>query len=78
MDLKLLGLNRYENYAYTALVRLGKASASEISRDSGVPYGRIYDILNDLVAKKLVRIIPEQSKKFVPGDPAILAGLLRK
>jgi len=71
-------LNKYEAQAYEALVRLGKSSAPRISRESGVPYGRIYDTLHSLVAKGLAKIIPEKAKKYAPGDPAKLADLLKK
>ena len=76
INLELLGLNKYEARAYEALVRLGKAGASDIARDSGVPYGRIYDVLNSLVSKSLVIIIPEKAKKFAPASPDALEKLL--
>ena len=50
----------------------------ELAQNSGVPYGRIYDVLNSLVEKKLAKIIPEDSKKFVPGDPAVLKHILEQ
>lgn len=77
-NLELLGLTKYESLAYEALIRLGKATASEISRESGVPYGRIYDTLNSLVSRGLVSIIPEKSKKFVAAPPEIFESLLNK
>jgi HTH-type transcriptional regulator, sugar sensing transcriptional regulator len=77
-DLQILGLNKYEAEVYKSLVRLGKSSSVQISQDSDVPYGRVYDILNSLVNKKLVKIIPEKSKKFAPADPRILDELLKK
>ena len=77
-ELQILGLNKYEAEAYKSLVRLSKASSVQVSQDSGVPYGRIYDTLNSLVGKKLVRVIPEKSKKFAPADPRILDQLLKK
>lgn len=77
-ELELLGLNKYEAQAYEALVRLGKASAPEISQESGVPYGRIYDTLNSLVAKGLAIVIPEKAKKYAPGDPAKLIARLEQ
>jgi len=76
--LELLGLTKYESLAYEALIRLGKAGASEISRESNVPYGRIYDTLNSLVSKGLVSVIPEKSKKFVAAPPEVFENLLNK
>ena len=45
-----LGLTEYEISAYAALLSGGWNTASEISRASGVPQSRIYDIL-DLLEK---------------------------
>ena len=65
MDLKLLGLTDYEEKVYITLAKSGKSSAGEISRESNVPYGKIYVILEKLEAKNLVNIIPEKTKKFI-------------
>ncbi len=78
MDLKILGLNKYESDCYETLVKLGKATAYKISESSGVPYGRIYDVLNSLVSKNLIKIIPEKIKKFVPATPDVLLESLKK
>jgi len=75
IELELLGLNKYEALAYEALVRLGKVGAFEIARESGVPYGRIYDTLNSLAAKGLVIVVPEKTKKFVAAQPEALEKL---
>ncbi len=75
VELELLGLNKYEALAYEALVRLGKVGAFEIARESGVPYGRIYDTLNSLAAKGLVIVVPEKSKKFIAAQPEALEKL---
>ena len=78
MDLTTVGLTKNEAKAFKALLRLGKSSASIISKEAKVPYSRIYNILASLEHKGLVRVIPEKSKKFVPGDPAILKELIQK
>ena len=75
-EFELLGLNKYEALAYEALVLLGKAGAAQIARESGVPYGRIYDTLYSLVNKGLAVIIPEKAKRFAPAPPEILEKLL--
>lgn len=78
MDLRELGLSGYEEKAYTALIKLGKTSASEISRNSQVSYGKIYEILASLEQKGLVKVIPEKTKKFVASDPDNLMHLVNK
>ena len=50
----LLGLNTYEAKAYLAILKLGSASPLRISTVSGVPRGRIYDVLKSLELKGLV------------------------
>jgi len=55
--LKKLGLTEYEAKAYQALTELGEAEALEISRRSGVPRTRIYDILSRLEAQGLIQRI---------------------
>ena len=76
MDLRQLGLSEYEEKAYKALIQLGKASASEISREGQVSYGKIYEVLASLERKGLVMVIPEKTKKFVPSDPKNLMKLI--
>jgi len=44
-DLSPYGLSSYESKAYLILVREGACSASEASKKSGVPYGKIYPVL---------------------------------
>lgn len=74
-EFELLGLNKYEALAYEALARFGKAGASQIARESSVPYGRIYDTLHSLVSKGLAIIIPEKAKRFAPAPPEMLEKL---
>jgi sugar-specific transcriptional regulator TrmB len=78
MNLKELGLSEYEEKTYDALIRLGKSTASEISRDAGVSYGKIYEVLAALENKGLVKTIPEATKKFIASDPENLMKLVNK
>jgi sugar-specific transcriptional regulator TrmB len=55
--LRKLGLSEYEARAYIALVELGEADASEISRRSGVPRTRIYDVLGRLESAGIIQKI---------------------
>ena len=78
MNLRELGLSDYEEKAYTILIKLGKTSASEISRNSGVSYGKIYEVLASLEQKGLVKVIPETTKKFIASDPENLMHIVNK
>lgn len=54
-SLRELGLSEYEARVYRSLLRTGPTTAKQLSNASGVPMGRIYDVLNDLAAAELVR-----------------------
>jgi len=73
-----LGLTINEAKAYSILIQHGKLGASDISKFSQVPYSRIYDILASLEQKGFVKIVPENSKKFVPTNPDSFLGIIKK
>ncbi len=73
-----VGLSKNEGKAYEVLVEFGKLSAGEISSKSGVPYGRIYDVLDSLINKGIVEVIPEKTKKFIPSSPDSFLKLIDK
>ncbi len=73
-----LGLTKSEGKVYEALIKFGKLGAGEISRESGVSYSKIYNVLDSLVSKGIVKVIPEKSKKFVPSGPEDLIKLIEE
>lgn len=77
-SLRDLGLSEYESRAYRALLRNSPATAKELSRTSDVPMGRIYDVLNNLQQRGLVRSqAASRPKKYVAVEPeAALSKLL--
>ncbi|WP_423798320.1 TrmB family transcriptional regulator [Neobacillus sp. SAB-20_R2A] len=52
--LKKLGFNEYEAKSYLSLVKQGPVTAYQVSKESGVPRARIYDVLSTLVDKGIV------------------------
>ncbi|MHB8586831.1 MAG: TrmB family transcriptional regulator [Thermoplasmatota archaeon] len=58
------GLTEYEARAYLALLELGCAEASQIADLSRVPRTKIYQALDGLEAKRLLRVIPERPKRY--------------
>ena len=66
-----IGLTEYEAKAYVALLRLGMAKGPEISKKSGVPKTRVYDILRLLVNKGLVEIVQEKPMVFKAIKPEV-------
>ena len=60
-------LSTYEINAYIVLIKASKVnplSARQISSQSGVPSGRIYEVLDELNTKGLIEIIESRPKKF--------------
>ncbi len=75
--LRKLGLNKYESEAYITLIKIGSTSAFNLSKESRVPFGRIYDSLNTLIMKGLVEMTPSKPKKYQAIEPEIaLNGLV--
>ncbi|WP_394743168.1 TrmB family transcriptional regulator [Natronococcus roseus] len=68
-DLRELGLSSYEEDVYRTLLVCGPATATEISSDSNVPRGRIYDILNGLSDRQLVQTRSHEPKRYAAIDP---------
>lgn len=69
--LQEIGLNAYEAAAYLSLLKLGVSEASAIYRDSEVPYGKIYSVLESLVGKGFVELQASRPKKFRAVDPEL-------
>lgn len=70
-DLGELGLSSYEEQAYRSLLSLGAATAQEISDVSGVPMGRIYDVLNGLDARDVIRSQSTEPTTYTAVDPEV-------
>ena len=68
-SLKKLGLSEYESKAYLALIRYGTQSGREVSKKSGVPPTRVFDILKSLVDKGLVNLTEEKPMLFRAIEP---------
>ncbi|MBS3094241.1 TrmB family transcriptional regulator [Candidatus Pacearchaeota archaeon] len=73
-----LGLTKNESKVYEVLVKHEKLSSTEVSSKSGVPYGRIYHVLDSLVKKGLATIIPDKTKKFSSTNPVSLIKLIEE
>lgn len=65
--IQMLGLNQYETKAYISLVQQGASSAYQVSKNSGVPRARIYEILNTLEQKGIV--MKEEINEAVQYSP---------
>ncbi len=64
-----LGLTGYEIKAYLSLAETGSSTASDISKKSGVPYSKIYEVLNSLEDKGWSESNSSRPQKFFPRSP---------
>ncbi|WP_224447025.1 TrmB family transcriptional regulator [Haloprofundus salilacus] len=72
-------LSPYQADAYTALLRLGSASATELADACSVPTARIYDVLRDLEAKGYIETYEQDSLHARANEPqAVLTSLRGK
>lgn len=69
--LRALGLDSYEARAYAELAKTGICTSTVISRNSGVPYGRIYPVLYSLARKGFVKVYEGRPKRFTAIEPQI-------
>jgi HTH-type transcriptional regulator, sugar sensing transcriptional regulator len=66
-----LGLTEYESKAYLALLRKQSSTASELSKLSGVPRTRVYEVLDRLARNGLCIEILGKEKKYQAVAPEI-------
>ncbi len=72
------GLSSYESRVFEALVKSGTMSAKQICKVSGVPYGRIYEVLNNLDGRGLLVKSGTRPQKFHSVEPSIAIDLLKE
>ena len=71
-----LGLNKYEAKVYLTLVGEGISTAKNISDITGIPYGKVYEIINSLSSKGFCTTLPSKPMKcqaISPGKAIITA-----
>jgi HTH-type transcriptional regulator, sugar sensing transcriptional regulator len=64
-----IGLTEYEAKAYSAMLLQDLVTASDLAKISGIPRGRIYDVINQLIEKGFCSTVPGSVKKFKAVDP---------
>lgn len=70
-----LGFSQYEISSYLSLVARHPSNGSQLSRFSGIPRSRIYDVLRDMTKKGLVMEV--ENGLYVPLPPDELIKRLR-
>jgi sugar-specific transcriptional regulator TrmB len=70
-SLGVFNLSLYEAKAYLALLEKETLSPVEVAAISGVPRGRVYEILNRLLEKGLCFLVPGDVKQYKATNPEI-------
>ena len=69
-SLDKIGLTSYEIRTFTALLKTGEITASELSQKSGVPYSKIYEVLGTLEEKGWAGSDDSRPTKYFAKSPA--------
>lgn len=78
-EMKQLGLNQYESKAYLKLLEDWPVNGYTLSKNSGVPRSRVYEVLDGLTKKQLVfEKITENGTIYYPLEPDMLVKKLKK
>lgn len=77
-DVMGLGLNQYEAKVYFALVGAGTSTAKTISDVTGIPYGKVYEVIKALAKKGFVIILPTKPMKFQAVSPKEAATIAKR
>lgn len=72
MDFTQFGLNKYENMAYVGLLKKGLCTAHVLSKESGVPHGKIYPVLDALERKGFVHVYEGTPKRYQAIEPEVV------
>ncbi len=67
--LQRLGLTKYESLAYITLLKLGPSKATDITKESGIPHTRVYDVLSSLHRKGFVDVMQGTPRLYKPVNP---------
>lgn len=78
-EMKQLGLNQYEAKAYLKLLEDWPVNGYTLSKNSGVPRSRIYEVLDSLTKKQLVfEKTIENGTVYYPLEPDMLVKKLKR
>ncbi len=76
--LQRLGLTKYESLAYLTLLKLGPSKATEVTKESGIPHTRVYDVLSSLHRKGFVDIMQGTPRLYRPVNPEIVLRIVKE
>ena len=68
--LEKIGLTSYEIRTFSALLKTGEQTASDLSQKSGVPYSKIYEVLGTLEEKSWIGSDDSRPTKYFAKSPS--------
>ncbi len=68
-SLSSLGLSKYETKVYLTLISEGVSTAKNISDITGIPYGKVYEIMMSLSNKGFSMVLPSKPMKYKAVSP---------
>lgn len=78
-DMKKLGFSEYECKAYLALLEEYPLNGYTLSKNSGIPRSRIYEVIKSLAAKQMVfEQAQEKNRLYYPVEPDIFLEKLKE
>jgi sugar-specific transcriptional regulator TrmB len=72
-----LGLTSYEIRVYLSLLEADGVTAHDMSKKSGVPYSKIYEVLNSLEDKGWLESDSSRPQKFFPKSPSTALEIMK-
>ena len=69
-SLEKIGLTSYEIKTFSALLKSGEMTASDLSQKSGVPYSKIYEVLGSLEEKGWIGSDDSRPTKYFAKSPS--------
>ncbi|MBI4697552.1 MAG: TrmB family transcriptional regulator [Nitrospirae bacterium] len=70
LKLTQLGLSEYEATAYVSLLKEGPLTAYEISKKSGIPSSKVYEVVKKLETRHIIQSVQsERTRLYVPIAP---------
>ena len=78
-EMKSLGLSEYEVKAYLSLLEKNPLNGYSLSKESGIPRSRIYEVLDMLKTKGMVfEQSDEKTTIYYPLEPKLLISKLER
>jgi sugar-specific transcriptional regulator TrmB len=65
-EIQKLGFSQYESKAYVSLLQNSPVTGYELSKRSGIPRSMVYEVINKLIERGAVYVIPSDPIKYLP------------